>query len=345
MLNFKLIKNIKLFFGFIIFFIFLFFSHSVSAFEIEKYDDAVENKFIVTPTSIELSLKKGQQINKQITLINRLGRREKFIIDKEILIRRHNQNNADKNYFFNQDLDWVKTEINEITLDHGERVKFDAQVNVPAQADAGGYYAVVVVSVKGSASGKKGDNQINFISRVGLPVLITLPVNVKEIARVNEFRADKKIYYFGKHLLALKNFLATDKKFYLSGPIVFYLDFENLGNVHLDPESEIAVENWLGLKVAQIKVKDSIVLPGEIGRWKANWNEKWLIGKYTATLQTYYGQENKLIEKTASFWVFPLHILILIVFLIIAVYFIAKKIGKKYEFKKVSNAKNKKSSL
>ncbi len=314
-----------------------------NAYTVEKYNDSVENKFIVTPTSIELNLKKGQQVNKQITLINRLGRREKFIIDKEILIHRNNQNSPDKNYFSAQGLGWIETEINEITLDHGERVKFDVQVNVPAQADVGGYYAVVVVSAKSSAAGKKGDNQINFISRIASPILITIPVNIREIARINEFEADKKIYYFGERLLALKNFLAIDKKLYLTGPIVFYLDFENLGNVHLDPESEITIENWLGFKVAQIKVKDSIVLPGEIGRWEANWNEKWLIGKYTATLQTHYGQENKLIKKTASFWVFPLHILILIVFLIIAIYFIAKKVGKKYEVKKISNVKSKKS--
>jgi hypothetical protein len=113
----------------------------------------------------------------------------------------------------------------------------------------------------------------------------------------------------------------------------------NFGNIHLSPIGEIAVYNFLGKKVAQIPLKESLILPGQSQKWRSVWKERWILGIYKAHLTMRYGVDNdKVLEKELKFWAFPIHILLLILALIYLVHKLIQKWQEKYEVKKKDNA-------
>lgn len=290
----------------------------VLAYTTEKYDDQIENKIVVSPAEMDLKLKPGQEVNQEMLIINRLGRREKIEIIAEGLISKESLSGLSEDYFPNSAADWIKPEIKEIYLDHGERVRFNVQIKVPENAKAGGYYAGVLASFK--SPGEEKDN-IELINRVGLSFLISIPGEVEEKMTLLGF---------------FKN-----KFFYLNGPVIFFTEVRNLGNIHLAPAGEIAVYNFLNKKVAQIPLGNVVILPGQNQKWKSSWNERWLLGIYKARLTLRYGEENdKIIEKTIRFWAFPFHILLIIMVIIYISHRIIKKWQEKYEITKKSKSKN-----
>jgi hypothetical protein len=307
--------NKKVYFLFIFTCLFAINHYSAIAFTTEKYDDKIENKIVVTPAKLELKLSPGQTINQKITVVNRLGRKEKIEIITEGLIGKDGIQKLNKDYFPNSGIDWIKTEIDEIYLDHGERVSFDIEITVPENVNPGGYYAGVLAAVRS----EEKNNNIQFINRVGMSILMSIPGKVTED-------------------MGLLKFL-NDRKFYLNGPVNFFTETVNFGNIHLFPIGEIAVYNFLGKKVAQIPLKESLILPGQSQKWRSVWKEKWILGIYKAHLTMRYGAGNdKVLEKELKFWAFPIHILLLILALIYLVHKLIQKWQEKYEVKKKDNA-------
>ena len=71
----------------------------------------------------------------------------------------------------------IEPEIDEVYLDHGERVKFNIQISVPADVRPGGYYAGVLAAVR-SAGGN--NENVELINRVGTSILMSIPGKAKE---------------------------------------------------------------------------------------------------------------------------------------------------------------------
>lgn len=296
---------------FLIIFFSLFIFSGALAYETEWYDDKKEGRMVVTPSKLQLNLQSGQVVKKEILVINRLGREEEFFVQVEGLINEGELKNLDKKYFPKSGVDWIKPEINSIRLKHGERVKFDVEITVPENVKSSGYYAALNILVRN----KKGDDQINLESRIGVPLLISVPGSVQKKGEITKF--------------------SVDKWFYLNGPVVFLTDFRNLGNIHLMPRGEISVYNFLGAKVAQITLKDSTVLPGLTQSWESAWDKKWLLGKYRAELLMFFGEESdEVLKKNTTFYAFPLHLLLLLIVIILLVYYIIRKIHSKFEIRR-----------
>ena len=127
----------------------------------------------------------------------------------------------------------------------------------------------------------------------------------------------------------------TDKFFYMIGPVKFFTTFGNRGNIHLVPEGEIAVENFFGARVAQIPLKSWTVLPNSDRTWEAQWNRKWLLGRYTAELTLQHGtKDGKVDKREVVFWAFPWHIALLILAILILTYYFLRWVGEHLEVKK-----------
>jgi len=284
----------------------------VFAFSTEKYNDQVEDKIIVIPAKVEFKLSPGQIVNQEMTVINRLGRREKVEIVVEGLISQKAILALNKNYSPNAGVSWIKPEISEIYLNHGERVKFNIQIKVPKDIDAGGYYAGVLAVTKGI--GKDNDN-IKLINRVGTSILMSVPGIVSKDMSILKF--------------------SNDRSFYLNGPVNFFTKVVNLGNIHFSPVGEISVYNFLGKKVGQIPLDKALTLPGQSQKWHSTWDEKWILGIYKAHLTMRYGKdEDQVLEREIKFWAFPFHILIIILVIIYLFHKIIQKWQKKYEVRR-----------
>lgn len=280
---------------------------SLKAFSLEKNPDKVENRFIVSPVKLNLDLRAGQSLKEKLQVTNRLGRTARFEIKVEDLVDQsggadYSQLNSAKN--------WIVPEIESFSLEQGERASIELSVNVPENISAGGHYASIVVSSQGQ--GDDGDN-IKVISRIGVPTLVSISGKIKEQGVISFFGQKAKI-----------PFLFFNKLF-LNGPIIFSVDFLNEGNIHLSPAGEIAVYNFLGNKVAQLPLPETVVLPEQEKHWEAVWQKTWLLGFYQSILTVNYGQGQAPLTQKESFLVFPVHFLLLF---ILSLWLIHKLIGK-----------------
>jgi len=288
---------------------FLFFKKA-QAYQLEKYPDQIEDRFLVTPSKLDLQLRPGQKIVESFQVINRLGREQIFEIIVEDLL----ENSSDKKKE-NSIKDWVDLEIKEFVLGQGERMRLSFTINVPEKLFPGGYYASLLVVAKNRD--QKNEN-IELVSRIGIPLLATVPGEFEEKGIISK--------------------LETNRYFYWRGPVEIFSSFQNQGNVHLNPRGEIAVYNFLGAKVAQMSLAEAVVLPNQEKNWKTVWQKKWLLGYYPVILTVHYG-ENFFSVKKISFWAFPLDILFLAILLLWIIHKVLDKFSLQIEIKRKKSFK------
>jgi hypothetical protein len=178
---------------------------------------------------------------------------------------------------------WVTTEPSEFTLEPKEQKFVDFTISVPENAEPGGKYGSILATITGVVSGDITGTAI--AQKVGSLVLLTLSGQVKEDLLVKEFSAPNFSEY---------------------GPIEFTMRFENKGSVHVKPKGFITILDWRGKKLVDLEFPQQNVIPGAIRKITTEWNKKWLLGRYTATLVGSYGASNTPIEsQVITFWVFP----------------------------------------
>jgi hypothetical protein len=275
-------------------------SGSIWAYTMEKYNDQVENRVVVSPAKIELTLTPGKTERREMTIINRLGQKAEFKIVVEGLLKEGTDVASQESSLAAA---WIKPEIDHFTLEHGERINLPLEIKIPKEISPGGYYVAVLAEFKGR---KKSNSNVKLINRVGTSLLLTAPGNVIQQGKTLEF--------------------FTDKKFYRTGPIEFFVAFKNNGNIHLSPQGEISIYNFIGAQIAQIPLEKKIVLPGEMVQWKTNWKRKWLLGIYKVQLIFHFGNNPPQAQETSfTFWAFPLHLLLLIIIVIGVLYHYLKK--------------------
>jgi hypothetical protein len=91
----------------------------------------------------------------------------------------------------------------------------------------------------------------------------------------------------------------------------------------------------LGAKVGQITVPEWVVLSNSSRRQTAEWNKKWLLGKYTAHITANYGFGGNLkAEREVVFYAFPWHIALILILILIVIYYLFKFLGSKFEIKR-----------
>lgn len=178
---------------------------------------------------------------------------------------------------------WITTEPETFTLTPKEQKIVDFTINVPVNAEPGGHYGSVLASTVGAIT--EGTPGVGVAQKVGALILLTVSGEIEEELIVKEFSA-----------LSFSEY----------GPVSFTIKFENTGTVHLRPRGFVTITNWWGKKVADIEFPQLNVIPGAVRRIEASWENKWLFGKYTATLVGGYGTINTPLEPSVfNFWVIP----------------------------------------
>jgi hypothetical protein len=299
-------------------FLILGFSGKANAYTIENYQENIEDRFVISPVNLELTLAPGESSTQRMVVVNRLGRTADFKIEKEDFVGSEDPEKA--TVFLGEDYaaatsarDWIIPETEAVTLNHGDRLSLPFEVKVPEGARAGSHYAALFVSV--SSSDSSGKDKVKLVSRVGLLVLMNVAGNNIESGEITEF--------------------ISDKNFYRNGPVEFSTVFKNTGNVYQRVKGEIAVRNILGAEVAHVPIKEWLVLSESSRRQDTEWAKKWLVGRYTANLDIFYGFGGNLNDqKTLVFYAFPWHIAILILLILIIVYYLIKYFFSKFEIKK-----------
>ena len=196
---------------------------------------------------------------------------------------------------------WITTEPLEFTLGPREQKFVDFTLEVPENAEPGGHYGSVLASTVGAI----GEEIIGttIAQKVGALVLLTVAGEVKESLVVKEFSAPSFLEY---------------------GPVPFIIRFENTGTVHVRPRGFVVITDWRDKKVADVEFPQLNVIPGAVRKIETSWQNKWLLGKYTAMLVGGYGTTNTPFNPPVlTFWVFPwkMALGIFFVLLLILVFF------------------------
>lgn len=281
-----------------------------------------ENDFVVEPGKTEIFLNPGESIKKNVSITNRSNRKVSFSIKIEDFVGTEDSNDPIKllgdeaGAYSLKNL--VKPEIEEFTLEFGEKITIPVEVSIPTTAEPRGYYGAIVISnkpdIEAQASGASGaEGKTRLISRIGSLLLVRVNGLGNESGRLEDLKI-----------------LGPKKWFYEKKPTGFEILFRNDGNVHLVPYGKIFIKNMLGKTVDELPVDAYFALPDSLRYREVQWTDGFAFGRYTANLSLYRGYGNKFDEDKVVFWILPWKILLAIFAGLYVLYFISRK----FEFRR-----------
>ena len=270
---------------------------------------AQENKgggVTVSPVTFELTANPGDTISNIIKVSNptnnilsiKMETEDFKPVGEEGRVVTTSEEDEDTTYSLRK---WIKMVPEEFTLEPYEQKLVDFLIEVPENAEPGGKYGSILAGVSGSLS--SGGSGAAVSTKTGALVLLMVSGDLNEKLIVSDFSAPSFQEY---------------------GPVPFEIKFENMGTVHVRPRGFVVITDLFGKKVTDLEFSQKNVIPEAIRKNEANWNTKWLLGKYTATVVGNYGTGNIPFEpRVITFSVFPWKLIlgILTVLLLIIIFF------------------------
>ena len=185
--------------------------------------------------------------------------------------------------------------LESFNLAGGETKVVEATINVPSNAEAGGYFGAIRFAPTAPDAG----GQVNMSPSVASIILLRVNGQVSEKLELTDFQVlqDSKA----------TNYLLSDQS------VSMLVRFKNNSKVQLAPFGSISVQK--GDKVVynanfnNSEQKD-MVLPASARRWEVPLKDIDGFGKYTVSATFTYGSANQTLEATQVFWVIPLPIII-----------------------------------
>ncbi|MCB9823027.1 hypothetical protein H6800_02025 [Candidatus Nomurabacteria bacterium] len=213
---------------------------------------------------------------------------------------------------------WVNN-IEDLTIAPKEQQVVEVVMNVPANASPGGHYGVIRFS---AAAPEVKDTGVSLSASIGSLVLVKVSGDIQESATVEQFGVSK-----------------NDKSgsFFESGPLTIFERIKNTGNVHFQPTGTVTVKNFRGTEIAKLKVNQNggNVLPDSVRKFEQELNKSNLFGRYTATMDISYGNNQRLTKDT-SFWVIPYRLIAMIIGAVVLAVILIKRYNK-HIIKKANN--------
>jgi hypothetical protein len=209
---------------------------------------------------------------------------------------------------------WVTVEPSHFTVAAGTERILDVTVKIPKDAEPGGHFASILVRQDGNPN--PGEAAVD--TRVGSLVLLRVAGAITESASLDYFKAENSFAQYGPVTLALRT--------------------KNDGNVHVAPRGTIVITNMFGQKVAELPLTSANVLPGSARIARTVWDQKNLIGRYTATLVAQYGENNgpdnkpHTMSATTTFYILPLYIVWIVLALVVILFLLITQRRKVKKF-------------
>ncbi len=294
---------------------------SVSAARVSQLNVEDKGDFVLEPGKIEIFLNPGETVTRNISVINRTGKKADFKIETEDFVGSDNPNTPvillgdDKSpYSFKDNL---IPETDAFSLEFGQKIELPVKIQVPVDAQPGGFYSSVIVSSSPSESDAGSQAGAKIISRVGVLMFIRVNGPVEQLGALEDFRIGN-----GEGSLMQE------------GPVPFEILFKNSGSVHLVPYGEVKITNLLGKQVAKIPVDAYFSLPKSTRYRQVAWDQQRLFGRYVAELTLNVGYEGKQDVKKIVFWVIPWIYIAIVVGFLLVLSFLFYFIKSRFEFRR-----------
>lgn len=179
---------------------------------------------------------------------------------------------------------WFKIDNSEFIVGPNSSVTFPLTIDVPKNAEPGGHYATLFFESLAPINSTEA-NSLYVSSRIGSLFFLSVSGEIKQSGYISEF---------------------STKYIWRSGLADFKLAFENNGNVHLKPESELTIHKN-GKIVRTLKDNGQTILPQKTRRWQLQLDTPLSPGIYKAVLSTKNTATGKLTSKEVNFIVLPVY--------------------------------------
>ncbi len=245
----------------------------------------------VSPVTFELFAQPGETVNSQVRISNESDSSVAVSMGAESFVPigeegRVALDDSEEHAGFSL-ASWIEMNKTSFTLQPKDIQIIDFAVNVPLNAEFGGYYASILARTSADTSG----GGVGVAQKIGALLLMQVAGDVEEQLRVKSFTAPNFSEY---------------------GPVTITARFENSGSVHLKPRGDITLKNAFGKEVAKVDMPQNNVLPDSIRKIEVPIGERDMFGKYTANMLVIYGSTNEPLSAQVSFWVIPWKITLLV---------------------------------
>jgi hypothetical protein len=284
----------------------------------------VYQDFVVGPGKYALELSPGESKIVELVVSNRMGERKRFSLTTEDMTGGSDSTQAvrllgtEKGPYTLKD--FISVPSTEFDLDHGMRARIPVTVSLPPDAEPGGRYGSLLVSIVSRPDTMEGAEGTTpgsvVVSRIGTLFFVTNPGEVNQD-------------------LSLVDFDTTQStRFYTDTKIDFGIVSENKGSVHTTPYGEIRIHNTFGNEVGFIELEPWFVMPVSLRLREVLWNPEFLFGRYTAVAKVNRGYGDIVDEKSVVFYVVPMRILLGLFAAVFGVFFILYFIKTRFEFRR-----------
>lgn len=207
---------------------------------------------------------------------------------------------------------WITPLNTEVAVPANDYVAVNVSVNPPDEIGPCGHYAIVYfepfeLSPIG-AENQATKSESSIINKIG--ALINLKSKSKDC------KQDMSIMGF------------TVPQFLEYGPVKVTFDLFNKGDVHISPVGTVTAKNILSSEVDSVSIKEQRIFPETAKAYEASVGQKYMIGRYSITLQGKYGDSNLPFMQTMYVLVFPWKIATIIALAIIILIIIGKSMYK-----------------
>ncbi len=286
-----------------------------------------QGDFVVGPGRVEVILKPGETVTREITLTNRIseGRTFEFVVEDVT----GGVNGASVQFLGSVRgpytlKDYISFPRQRITLALGERARIPVTISIPPDAEPGGKYGgVFITTVRnegvGVEDGMPGARS-PVIARIGVLFFVTVPGDITYEGKLTSLGLIRQPWWYEK------------------GPIEFGVSYENTGSVHLNPYGEVRITNMFGEEVGFLELSPWFVLPRSLRTREISWDREFLLGRYTATalINRGYQDEDVIDEYSVTFWVLPWKIVGSTFAVIFVLVFLLRTFFRRFEFKRRS---------
>lgn len=288
----------------------------------------------ISPVRMEISGDHGQTLQGEIELLNEQQELKIFYSSAQNFEARGESGSP---YFLPDTTkglaSWIKVQES-VTLKPGERKTIPFSIEIPRNTEPGGYFAAIFWGTSPPQAQSGGEVAVG--GKLGVLILLSVPGETQE----------------GGGILELKT---NSGKFLTSLPITFVYRFSNDGSQRARPEGQLKVKNIFGGISAVLNANSVLgnILPKSIRKFEVVWKTKsqddfdefvkvkqqyiknieeekvegffgavrnewknFTFGVYKAELDLTYGQEQKIAKEQFRFFVFPWHLLSIIVFIL-----------------------------
>lgn len=288
----------------------------------------------IIPPLMKMNMKPGESITTAVKIVNNNDREVEFYT--KVLDFRGNE---DGGVEFIENRDILKGTLEEkfflsgwVTINEGP-IKIPAFkyreipfiIEVPEDASPGGHYAAILVGTRPSK--KTSGTIITISSYLSSLILVSIAGDIEEEGTIREFSTDRRVYKEPK--------------------VNFKVNFQNLGNVHLQPVGNIKIYNIFGKEKGNIPINYKTdfgnVLPKSERKWEFSWQNQddvLIIDRFKAELTMSFGEETRQSDfREIYFWVVDVKLLLIIVGILLFILFLLVFFIRLYIKQSVKNIK------